>query len=607
MKMPSLRSPGLGVRLAVASVALSGVLLFGYGWLASELAERTLKNELGEKLSSVARLAGADEKVRALAYAIRAGAVVEAARPHLAQVRAGADVGNIMVVDAKNRVIVDVKGRYKFRDEGWQLRLDRAEIKRVWKGETASSPVYAGEDGGLYLSAYAPLVVDGRVRAVIAAEASAAFLVNVRRLRTRLWAIGGVVLAIAAVLGLMMAQTITRPLRKLREAVERVEHGDFTATARVRARHEVGDLSRAFNRMAQAVNVRHGLILENMSNGLVAVDRQGNVAELNSAGEELLELKRDGVLGRHFQDHLPPELAEAMEDTLNGNEPLKGEKVTVRIPDGAGGTRGARILQVSTAPIRDADQALRGAELMFLDVTEMERLTAAYEAQQRFAAIGQVAAEVAHQIRNPLAAIQSFADLLRPGIEASGQSREFLEDLIKEVKTTEGIVGSFLQFARPSRLELGPVRAAETVEGVVRSMRPEFEQAGIGLERKVDEPLPEIRADEKAVGQALANLLRNALEACRRGGNVQVRVTASNGASPGVTISIEDDGTGLAPEIVPKLFTPFATTKARGTGLGLSLAKKYVEAHGGAIALSPLPKGTRAEVQLPVEPITDEV
>lgn len=606
MSFPFRLNPGLGARLAVASVALSGALLFGYGWMASQLAERTLKNELGAKLSSVARLAGADEKVRKLAYAIRAGAVVEAARPHLERILAGSGVGNIMVVDANNRVIVDVKRRYEFRDQGWQLRLDRAEIKRVWKGEVAHSPVYAGEDGGLYLSAYAPLVVDGQVRAVIAAEASAAFLVNVRRLRARLTVVGSIVLGLAAVLGLLMAQTITRPLRRLREAVERVERGDFTATARVHAGHEVGELSRAFNRMAQAVNVRHGLILENMSNGLLAVDQEGNVAELNGAGEELLGLKRDAVLGRHFRDHLPPELAQVLADTLDGDEPLKGEKMTVRVQGGAGGSAGARILQVSTAPIRDADQVSRGAELMFLDVTEMERLTAAYEAQQRFAAIGQVAAEVAHQIRNPLAAIQSFADLLRPGMEASGQSREFLEDLVKEVRTTEGIVSSFLQFARPSRLELKSVRAEEVVEAVVRAMRPEFERAGIRLGHRVEGVVPEIRADAKAVGQALSNLLRNALEACGEGGSVQVRVTAADGASPGVAIAIEDDGAGLAPEIVPKLFTPFVTTKAKGTGLGLSLAKKYVEAHAGVIALSPLAKGTRAEVQLPVEPITDE-
>ena len=592
---------GLAARLALASVALTGVLLLAYGWLASELAGDTLKNELRAKLESVARFAAADEKVRALPYAIRGdGAVVANGRAQLARFAATAGIGNLMVVDKLERVIVDARGGYRFHDPGWHLRLDRAELKRVWKGELAASPVYAGEDGGLYLSAYAPLRSGGDVRAAVAAEASAAFLGNVSKLRARFTAVGLMVLALAAVLGLLMAQTITRPLRNLREAVERVEHGDFTATAKVRAGHEVGELARAFNRMAQAINVRHEWILESMSDGLVAVDRRGNVTEVNRAAESLLGLRRDAALGRGFRDSLPPELARSLDATLNGDEPLRGEKLIVPV-SGA-----QRILQVSTAMLNDPDGALQGAEVSFLDVSEMERLTAAYEAQRRFAAIGEMAAEVAHQIRNPLAAIQGFADLLKSEISGAGRSAEFLNDLLKEVRTTEGIVSNFLVYARPSHLALEPVKADEAVLDVCRGMQREFDGAGIRLERVIAPALPVIRADAKAVRQALSNVLRNAFEACSRDGLVTVRVSAANGAEPGVDVTIEDDGAGLAPEIRPKLFTPFVTTKAQGTGLGLSLARKFVEAHGGTIALHPLPKGTRAEVHLPAQPIVEE-
>ncbi len=435
--------PGLGARLAVALVALVGVLLLAYGWWASRLAENTLKGELGAKLGLVAKLAAVDEKVRALPYAIRAGAVVEAARPRLIQVAEEAGIANLMVVDRKERVLVDAKGKYKFRDTGWQLQLDRAELKRVWRGEVAASPIYAGQDGGLYLSAYAPLVVDGAVRAVVCAEASAAFLHSFRKLPVQFAVAGLIVLVLAAGLGLWMGRTLTK----------------------------------------------------------------------------------------------------------------------------------------------------------------VERLTAAYETQRRFAAIGEMAAEVAHQIRNPLAAIQGFAGLLKTEIGRSGRAKEFLNDLLNEVKATERIVSNFLQLASPERLALEPIHVDETVNQVCRAMQAEFDQAGIRLDRAIETPLPVIQADAREVQQALSNLLRNALEACSTGGRVLVRAAAANGASRGVDIAIEDDGAGLAPEIRPKLFTPFVTTKARGTGLGLSLAKKVVEAHGGTIALSPLgPRGTRAEVHLPVKP-----
>jgi len=145
------------------------------------------------------------------------------------------------------------------------------------------------------------------------------------------------------------------------------------------------------------------------------------------------------------------------------------------------------------------------------------------------------------------------------------------------------------------------------VSALCRAFEPEFERAGVRLENASEGAVPVIRADAKSVAQAVANLLRNALEACSAGGRVRVMVSADDGAAEGVTVTVEDDGVGLAVEIRPRLFTPFATTKAQGTGLGLSLARKFVEAHGGTISLTPLPKGTKARIRLPVEPITDEV
>jgi PAS domain S-box-containing protein len=591
---------GLAFRLATASAVLSGILLVVFGWLASWLAETTLKKELGGKLASMAKIAAADEKVKAVVYAMRAGggAVAAAARVRLNGLANGAGIGNLMVVDGEDRILADARGKFSFHDPVWLLRLDRAELKRVWKGQVAYSPVYQGEDGGLYLSAYAPLVVDGEVRAVVGAEASAAFLRSVRDLRRRFAEVGAVALALAALLGWMAAQTITRPLRVLRRAVERVERGEFTATAQVDARDEVGELARAFNRMAQAVNVRHELMLESMTNGLVAVDEKGSVVEVNGAAERLLGLKRDGLLGRRYSASLPAVLAGPLEDALSGGEPIEGEKVALD----EGGQ--VRTLQVSTSPLKSPDGVSRGAEIMFLDVTEVERLTGALEAQKRFVAIGEMAAEVAHQIRNPLAAILFFADLLKKEIGQRGKSDEFLRDLLNEVRIMEGIVGSFLAYARPQRLDLKEVRVEGVVAGICRSMQDEFARAGVRLENAVPGDLPPIRADENFIQQVFGNLLRNALEACVDGGRVAVSGRAEG--TSGVRIAIEDDGSGIPDDIRPRLFMPFVTSKARGTGLGLSLAKKYVEAHGGTISLVPLPKGARAEVFLPMEAMGDE-
>lgn len=598
--MKRLKLPGLGTQFAIAFVAVTGVGIMAYGWYSARLAENFLRWELGEKLLTFARLASADEKVRALPYATRTGAaggaIVAAARERLGSYVRDMGIGNLIVTDRDSRVIADARGAFRFGDRSYLLRLDAAELGKVWNGQLAYSQVYEGEDGKLYLSAYAPLAVGPDIRLAVGAEASAEFLQRIRYLRKRLYQIGATVLALAVLFGLLTARTITRPLRQLTVAAQRLERGDHDATASVSAGAEVGELARAFNRMARMINVRRELLLENMSNGVVAVDQHGVVTEVNRAAEALLGVRRDVLLGASFRGRLPAELAQALDETLAGDEPLKGEKFDIRPADGE-----TRILQVSTSALRDADGSLVGAELSSLDVTELERLTGALESQRRFAMIGEMAAEVAHQIRNPLAAIQGFADLLKSQLNGDVKSREYLEDLLKEVRATEGIVSSFLAFSKPSRLDLRQVDPAEVVSGTCRAMRPEFAASDIVLSEAIRPPLPVLHADAKSVTQALTNLIRNALEACGRGGRVAV-VAESTAEPSGVLIAVEDDGAGLDPAIRPRLFTPFVTTKARGTGLGLSLARKYIEAHGGTVTLEPMARGTRAEIRLPAVP-----
>ena len=591
---------GLAIRLAAGFMAVSGTLLALYGWWASQVAERTLRDELGRKLSDMAFLATADDRVMALPYAVRDGAVVNAARDRLSAIVKTSGIANLVVVDRANLVLVDARGHYRFREQALLLQIDRSELERVWEGAQVASRIYEGEDKALYLSAYAPLIVDGSVRAVVGAEASAAFLSNVRAMRTKFAWSGAIVLVLAGLLGALVAGTITRPVRILRAAADRVARGDYTVMAKVDAGHELGDLATAFNRMAQSINANHERILESMSDGMVAVDEAGRVNTVNRSAEDFLGVVRDDIIGRPHLGVLPGWLSGVLNDTLAGGFVQDGLRISV--PTG----NGERIVEVSTTPLRDSSGALRGAEAEFSDRTELERLSDALEAQKRFSAIGEMAATVAHEVRNPLASIQGFADLLKMEVGESGKAREYLGDLLSEVRRMEKIVGSFLVYARPPRPEMSPVEPASVVLEVARSMRGEFEKAGIVLETFGPERVALVRADRKMMQMVLANLLRNSLEASSPGGRVRVGAVEADGSSGGVRFIVEDQGSGLKPEIIPRLFTPFTTTKAQGTGLGLSLSKKFVDAHGGTISISAMDKGARAEVVFPVEPITEE-
>lgn len=594
------RHSGLAIRLAAGFMAVSGTLLALYGWWASQVAERTLRDELGRKLSDMAFLATADDRVMALPYAVRDGAVVNAARDRLSAIVKTSGIANLLVFDRDNLVLVDARGHYRFREQALLLQLDRSELERVWEGNQVASRIYEGEDKALYLSAYAPLIVDGSVRAVVGAEASAAFLSNVRAMRTKFAVSGAIVLVLAGLLGALVAGTITRPVRILRAAADRVARGDYTVMAKVDAGHELGDLATAFNRMAQSINANHERILESMSDGMVAVDETGRVNTMNRAAEDFLGVVRDSVIGRPLSESLPAWLSGVLSDTLAGGFVQDGLRISV--PSG----NDERIVEVSTTPLRDSNGELRGAEAEFSDRTELERLSGALEAQKRFSAIGEMAATVAHEVRNPLASIQGFADLLKMEVGDSGKAREYLGDLLGEVRRMEKIVGSFLVYARPPRPEISPVEPVSVMQEVSRSMRPEFDRAGIILEATGPERVAVVRADRKMMQMVLSNLLRNSLEASSSGGRVVISVADAVGPVAGVRFTVEDGGSGLDPAVIPRLFTPFTTTKAQGTGLGLSLSKKFVDAHGGTISITPMDKGARAEVVFPVEPITEE-
>jgi len=594
------RRAGLALRLAAGFMAVSGTLLALYGWWASQVAERTLRDELGRKLSDMAFLATADDRVMALPYAVRDGAVVNAAREHLSAIVKTSGIANLVVVDRDNLVLVDARGHYRFREQALLLQLDRAELEKVWNGEQVASRIYEGEDKALYLSAYAPLVVDGSIRAVVGAEASASFLANVRGMRKKFAVSAALVLVLAGLLGALVAGTITKPVRILQAAADRVARGDYTVMTNVDAGHELGDLASAFNRMAQSINANHERILESMSDGMVAVDESGRVNTVNRSAEEFLGRKRDDLIGRAYQEAFPGWLAGVINDTLSGGYVQDGLRIAVSTGVAE------RIVEVSTTPLRDSAGVLRGAEAEFSDQTELERLSEALEAQKRFSAIGEMAATVAHEVRNPLASIQGFADLLKLEVGDSGKAREYLGDLLGEVRRMEKIVGSFLVYARPPRPDISPVEPVAVVQEVARSMRGEFEKAGVILEVTGPDRVVMVRADRKMMMMVLANLLRNSLEASSAGGRVRLGVTGDGVPGGGVRFSVEDEGSGLDPELLPRLFTPFVTNKAQGTGLGLSLSKKFVDAHGGTISIRAMDKGARAEVVFPVEPITEE-
>lgn len=224
---------------------------------------------------------------------------------------------------------------------------------------------------------------------------------------------------------------------------------------------------------------------------------------------------------------------------------------------------------------------------------------------ERLAALGQLSAGLAHEIRNPLGVIKGSAEMLSQKIKGASPLAEELAGYISsEVNRLNALVARFLDFARPSRLQLQPASAPAMVERALEAVRAQFPSATIQVERQYAGDLPPILADERLCEQVFVNLICNAYEAMNgAGGKLKVAIASAAVENvSGVKVEVQDSGPGVPPEMREQIFNPFFTSKENGVGLGLSIVAKIVDDHRGSIRLkSPAGEGACFEVFLPAQ------
>ncbi len=347
----------------------------------------------------------------------------------------------------------------------------------------------------------------------------------------------------------------------------------------------------------------HQHIVESLTSGLLTVDREGRVTSFNPEAERILGMNAAGAIGSTLDEVLPG-ARELVSARGYGRDPERvRRRLEVRSPSG-------RILHIglSISLLRASESGSSGHVLIFQDLTEVVEMERALRRQERMAAIGELSARLAHEIRNPLAAISGSIEML-DAIPADTEDRDRLKQIVlRETERLNGLITDFLQYARPAP----PVLQSVLVEEVVREVGEMLEAVRpAAVEVRVDvEPGLRVRADEGQLRQVLWNLCRNALEAMPDGGCLRLlgcrRSTQGpegegrNKSSERVRIAVSDTGIGIPDEALEHIFDPFFTTRKDGTGLGLATVHRIVEASEGKLAVSSTPGvGTRFEVELP--------
>jgi len=237
---------------------------------------------------------------------------------------------------------------------------------------------------------------------------------------------------------------------------------------------------------------------------------------------------------------------------------------------------------------------------------QLQRAEAEARRKERLAALGQLSAGLAHEIRNPLGVIKGSADMLR---QKTAESQPLLGELAgyisSEVDRASALVARFLDFARPSRLELRDEQIPEIIDRALEAARSQYPDAAITVERHYAHNIPPVRADHQLCERLFVNLILNSYEAINgRGGMLSLSVAAEKSDDrPGVLVSVDDNGPGIPPELEGHIFDPFFTSKKEGVGLGLSIAAKIVDDHRGWIRLDTKPaEGAHFRLFLPLNP-----
>lgn len=350
-------------------------------------------------------------------------------------------------------------------------------------------------------------------------------------------------------------------------------------------------------------------LVGSMRNGVIAIHRDGTLALMNDEAYRIFSLIRhERDTGRPFSDVFcaRPELVRALSGAFELSTLPNRAELRLKDLD--------RVIGYTLSQVKNDENAAIGAVMFFKDLTRVEQLEERERLRDRLASLGEMAAGIAHELKNPLAGIEVTAGLLRRQVPDSPDAQSLLADIISEAKLANAIVVEMLEFVRPIRLQLEETDVSDVLRQALSLAERKTGRGDITVRVSVQPLLPRIDGDHNQLCQVFTNLLTNAYEALNGRGCIDLTVVAQSvdpdpasgghadaGASTTVVVDVCDDGPGVAAGMNDRIFDPFFTTKTTGTGLGLPIVRKIVDAHDGRIDLTSEPgKGTRFRVTLPV-------
>ena len=340
----------------------------------------------------------------------------------------------------------------------------------------------------------------------------------------------------------------------------------------------------------------HERIVESIRSGVITTDLQGHIYTFNAAAEEITGYKTADVRGHDasiFFGDMTRQIPDSMNAALTGKVSPRFQADCLT-PDGL-----ALRLGFSIAPLSGESGETSGMVITFQDLTDIRALEETSRRQDRMAAVGRLAASIAHEIRNPLAAMRGSIQMLRAEMDVNTEQAQLMEIILRESDRLNKIVADYLNYARPRPAELKNVDISALVADTFKLLR---NSAELSISHVLEEDLPNrpaiVSGDPEQLKQVCWNIARNALKSMPDGGKFSVSLAEVDGNR--LRLSFSDTGCGMTPEQVERLFEPF-TSNTGGTGLGLSIVYQIIRDHSGTINVrSRQGEGTTITIELPV-------
>lgn len=607
----------LGLSAFVGALVLLGGWSAWHLWRMSALSERIIAENYNSVVAAQDMKESLERQDSAGSFVLldRSDRAVPQLHEHRARFDAAFQRAAANITEPGEAAVVQAIGRNR---DDYYRRFDRFLLDARGNGSTSQRP--SGLAVTEYFRELEPLFTELR------GQCDRLLTVNQDAMRrkaaeaatlARRWFLTTLGTALALVIGgigfaILLSNSILRPIRQLTDATSRVAAGDLDTVVEIRSRDELGVLAAQFNEMAGRIRQHRrsdlGKILvaqqtaeavvDSLYDPVIVTDGEGRVRRINRAAEPLFGPEA-AVLGRPVQDVTnDPRLSMAVLDVLQSQRTVASEESAAIVPlvvDGA-----ERSFRQRTTPMRDAEGRLVGAVMLLEDIThlrEIDRLKSEF------------IAGASHELRTPLTSLEMGVHLLLEGSagELSPKQHELVAMCRDDTLRLEKLVKDLLDLSRIESGEAAPHMAAVPARVlVIDALEPLRRQADAkGLTLRVDAPaeLPEINADRGQVERVITNLVTNAIRATERGGEIDVAAARRNEY---VAISVRDTGRGIPHDYLARVFEPFVqvpNAPAGGAGLGLSISRRIVQAHGGQITVRSEPgQGTTFTFTLPVAP-----